>query len=158
MSTKFGDGRTRVLPALKATVSIYDEEIEEVVDRREEPTGFAREVSALSNRRIQAEDVLGMLERGDRLQRAGEEYRDVLIFHASEDKEAVVEPLQAALEAAGISCWVDSDQILWGDSTVGRVNEGMKNSRYRIVSEGFHNLFSFLIIKSSYIGLLPIGN
>ena len=36
---------------------------------------------------------------------------DVFISHASEDKDAVAVPLAAALEAAGLSVWLDKNQI-----------------------------------------------
>lgn len=59
-----------------------------------------------------------------------EEYRDVFLSHASEDKPTVVEPLVDAFRSAGISVWFDRAEIRWGDSVLAKVNEGLKISRY----------------------------
>ncbi len=58
---------------------------------------------------------------------------DVFISHASEDKETIVDPLTKVLELNHITYWLDSEQILWGDSTTRKINEGLKNSKYLIV-------------------------
>ena len=58
---------------------------------------------------------------------------DVFICHASEEKENVVEPLYRHLDSAGIRCWYDRGEILWGDSIVGKINEGLRCSRFVIV-------------------------
>jgi len=58
---------------------------------------------------------------------------DVFLCHASEDKDTVVEPLVRALEAAGFRCWYDRGEILWGDSIIDRVEEGLRNARFVIV-------------------------
>jgi TIR domain-containing protein len=59
--------------------------------------------------------------------------RDVFLCHASEDKQHVVRPLNDALRAAGISCWLDEAEIHWGDSIVSKVNDGLRDSRFVIV-------------------------
>lgn len=58
---------------------------------------------------------------------------DVFLCHASEDKDTVVGPLVSALEAAGFRCWYDRGEILWGDSIIDRVEEGLRNARFVIV-------------------------
>lgn len=58
---------------------------------------------------------------------------DVFICHASDDKADVVEPLYRHLQSAGIRCWHDRGEILWGDSVVGKINEGLRSSRFVIV-------------------------
>ncbi len=58
---------------------------------------------------------------------------DVYICHASEDKAIVAEPLYRHLDSVGIRCWYDRGEILWGDSIVGKINEGLKCSRFVIV-------------------------
>jgi hypothetical protein len=58
---------------------------------------------------------------------------DVFICHASDDKANVVEPLYKHLESVGIRCWYDRGEILWGDSIVGKINEGLRSSRFVIV-------------------------
>ncbi len=59
--------------------------------------------------------------------------RDVFLCHAREDKAEVVRPLVNSFRGAGISCWYDEAEIQWGDSIVGKVNEGLSISRYVIV-------------------------
>lgn len=59
--------------------------------------------------------------------------KDVFICHASEDKAAVVRPLVAELNRAGISCWLDEEQTGWGDSITEKVSKGLQQSRYVIV-------------------------
>ena len=58
---------------------------------------------------------------------------DVFICHAREDKARVAEPLYVHLDSVGIRCWYDRGEILWGDSIVGQINEGLKCSRFVIV-------------------------
>ena len=59
--------------------------------------------------------------------------RDIFICHSSEDKQTIISPLVDALNARGISCWVDKVDIRWGDSITQKVNEGLSKSRYVIV-------------------------
>ncbi len=58
---------------------------------------------------------------------------DVFICHASEEKVSVAEPLYKHLDSVGIRCWYDRGEILWGDSIVGKLNEGLRCSRFVIV-------------------------
>lgn len=58
---------------------------------------------------------------------------DVFLCHASEDKPAVVEPLAKALEAAGISYFLDAEKILWGDSVTNVINRALVGSRFVLV-------------------------
>jgi hypothetical protein len=58
---------------------------------------------------------------------------DVFICHASEDKANVAERLYEHLDSVGIRCWYDRGEILWGDSIVGKINEGLRCSRFVIV-------------------------
>jgi hypothetical protein len=58
---------------------------------------------------------------------------DVFICHVSEDKANVAEQLYKHLDSVGIRCWYDRGEILWGDSIVGKINEGLKCSRFVIV-------------------------
>lgn len=59
--------------------------------------------------------------------------RDVFLCHASEDKPAVVRPLAYELQRKGISCWLDEAEILWGQSIIERISEGLRSSRFVIV-------------------------
>ena len=58
---------------------------------------------------------------------------DVFISHASEDKEAFVEPLIAALEGLGLRVWYDRDQIRLGDDFRVKMDEGLRRSRFGVV-------------------------
>jgi hypothetical protein len=56
----------------------------------------------------------------------------VFLSHSSADKEIVLKVL-SALKAAGISCWVDHEQIKFGDGIVGKIEEGLRKSKYVVV-------------------------
>lgn len=58
---------------------------------------------------------------------------DVFISHASEDKDALVRPLAAALKNANISVWYDEFSLKLGDSLRKSIDHGLSNSRYGIV-------------------------
>lgn len=59
--------------------------------------------------------------------------KDVFLCHASEDKKAVVRPLAAALERAGITYWLDEVEVKWGDSLTKHVNDGLRTSKFAVV-------------------------
>jgi hypothetical protein len=56
----------------------------------------------------------------------------VFLSHTSEDKLNFVEPLILELKKNEISYWYDKNEIIWGDSLVKRINEGLAKSRYCI--------------------------
>src|SRR4051812_24204178 len=60
------------------------------------------------------------------------------LCHAGADKPAV-RRLQAALQAAGLSTWLDEEQIAPGDSIIGSIQEGLGASDHVLVclSAGF---------------------
>lgn len=58
---------------------------------------------------------------------------DVFISHASEDKSAVARPLARALEAAGLSVWLDEAEITIGDSLRGSLDKGLAECRFGVV-------------------------
>jgi hypothetical protein len=59
--------------------------------------------------------------------------KDIFLCHASEDKREVVLPLATALNTNEITYWLDEAEVMWGDSLTGKVNEGLRDSRYAIV-------------------------
>ena len=65
--------------------------------------------------------------------------RDVFLCHAGEDKLSVVEPLRAALKAAGISSWYDRDELVLGDNLLAKVQEGIRISRFVVVVLSKHS-------------------
>lgn len=58
---------------------------------------------------------------------------DVLISHASEDKEDFVRPLANALKSRGLNVWYDEFTLKVGDSLRRSIDRGLANSRYGIV-------------------------
>jgi hypothetical protein len=58
---------------------------------------------------------------------------DVFICHASEDKTAVARPLASALDARGLTVWLDQFQIKLGDSLRQKIDEGLRESRFGVV-------------------------
>lgn len=91
---------------------------------------------------------------------------DVFISHASEDKEAVVRPLAAALVAEGLNVWYDEFELRIGDSLRRKIDQGLANSRVGVVvlshsfiSKGWTNYELDGIVTRSVSGeqvLLPI--
>jgi hypothetical protein len=65
--------------------------------------------------------------------------RDVFLCHVGREKEAIVRPMYRALEAAGITSWLDEAEILFGDSIIQKINEGLRTSRFLLcfLSEDF---------------------
>lgn len=58
---------------------------------------------------------------------------DVFISHASIDKEAVARPLSKALQARGLSVWLDEEQLQVGDSIRREIDLALAQSRFGIV-------------------------
>src|SRR4051812_20960664 len=62
-----------------------------------------------------------------------EKAKDIFLCHAHEDKDTIVRPLYQALERAGVSCWLDEAEILWGESITRQIEKGLSSSRYILV-------------------------
>ena len=58
---------------------------------------------------------------------------DLFVCHASEDKDAIVRPLVAALREKGLKVWYDEFELTLGDSLLRKIDEGLANSRYGLV-------------------------
>lgn len=58
---------------------------------------------------------------------------DVFISHASEDKEAVAQPLTKFLRQAGLKVWLDENELTLGDSLSKKIDEGLAHSTYGVV-------------------------
>ena len=71
---------------------------------------------------------------------AGKIEHDVFICHASEDKQACIEPLVQKLKTYGIKCFYDRAEIRWGDSIIKKVNEGLRSSNYVLVALSVNTL------------------
>ena len=54
--------------------------------------------------------------------------RRVFLSHASDDKDAVVQPFYKECERRGISAWLDAAEIRWGDSLSVRIEQGIAKS------------------------------
>lgn len=59
--------------------------------------------------------------------------QDYFISHANEDKSIYIQPLAECLIERGVTFWLDSLDISWGDSLALKVNEGLSESRYIIL-------------------------
>lgn len=58
---------------------------------------------------------------------------DLFISHASEDKDALVRPLAAALAAAGLTVWYDEITLKPADNLRRSMDEGLARSRFGLV-------------------------
>ncbi|TDH27403.1 toll/interleukin-1 receptor domain-containing protein [Segetibacter sp. 3557_3] len=65
--------------------------------------------------------------------------QDVFLSHAGEDKKRYVEPLALELKNRGITFWLDTHAIAWGDNIVTKMSDGLRDSRFAIIclSENF---------------------
>lgn len=94
------------------------------------------------------------------------EIYDVFISHASEDKDEVVRPLAAALQAEGLKVWYDEFELRIGDSLRQKIDKGLAYSRFGLVvlspsfiSKGWTNYELDGIVAMAMSGdqvLLPI--
>lgn len=58
---------------------------------------------------------------------------DVFISHASEDKEAIAEPLAVELRARGLKVWLDKTELRIGDSLRRKIDYGLAHSTFGVV-------------------------
>jgi hypothetical protein len=58
---------------------------------------------------------------------------DVFISYASEDRQALVEPLVSLLAGMGLSVWWDQFELTAGDSLIEKITLGLSRSRYGVV-------------------------
>ena len=58
---------------------------------------------------------------------------DAFISHASEDKEAVAEPLANELRARGLKVWLDKTELRIGDSLRRKIDYGLAHSTFGVV-------------------------
>ena len=65
--------------------------------------------------------------------RRGEFVYDLVLSHASEDKDDVARPLALALQAHGLSVWYDEFELRIGDNLVAKLNAGINGSRFGII-------------------------
>jgi hypothetical protein len=59
--------------------------------------------------------------------------QNVFISHASADKRKYIYPLTEALVRRQVTFWLDDVKIEWGDSVVGKVNQGLRTSQYALL-------------------------
>lgn len=58
---------------------------------------------------------------------------DVFVSHASEDKQAVAEPLADSLRAKGLKVWLDTTELRIGDSLRRKIDYGLAHSTFGVV-------------------------
>jgi hypothetical protein len=109
----------------------------------------------------------GLFQRDERpgVESVVREY-DVFISHASEDKDAVVRPLAAALKGENLRVWYDEFELRIGDSLRRKIDQGLANSRvglvvlsHSFIAKGWTNYELDGIITKAVSGeqvLLPI--
>lgn len=57
----------------------------------------------------------------------------MFVSHASEDKEAVAEPLAVELRAHGLKVWLDKTELRIGDSLRRKIDYGLSHSAFGVV-------------------------
>ncbi len=87
------------------------------------------EFASIGNELLKKADQIEKPQSADIMKNTG---WDVFICHASEDKQ-YVEPLVAALEAAGIRVWFDKTVLEWGDDLRQSIDRGLIACRFGIV-------------------------
>ena len=70
------------------------------------------------------------LSRDEELTAVAGEVRPIYLSHVSEDKEEFVRPFARALEAEGISYWLDEAELGWGESLTRGINRGLAISDF----------------------------
>ena len=67
------------------------------------------------------------------------EVRRIFLSHCQDDKDKYVRPFARALEAQGISYWLDEAELKWGDSLTQGINRGLAISEYVVcfISDAF---------------------
>lgn len=80
---------------------------------------------------VQSDNADSVGAQGQSQKRKGE--FDVFISHASEDKEALVEPLYQALYKVGVRVWFDKTELRLGDSLRRKIDDGLAHCRYGVV-------------------------
>lgn len=58
---------------------------------------------------------------------------DIFISYAGADFTEYINPLVTRFRASRLSVWMDRTEITWGDTIVGRVNDGLRSSRFVLV-------------------------
>lgn len=59
--------------------------------------------------------------------------QDFFISHASADKDDFIQPLAESLSIRGVTYWLDSMNMSWGDNLAIKINEGLRESRYAVI-------------------------
>ncbi len=59
--------------------------------------------------------------------------QDLFVSHATADKERYILPLTSALFNRGVTFWLDSFEIGWGDNFIVKINDGLRNSRFGLL-------------------------
>ena len=57
---------------------------------------------------------------------------DIFISHAHGDREEYILPLARSMEKHGITFWLDTVEIGWGQDFVAAIDRGLSSSRYML--------------------------
>jgi TIR domain len=86
--------------------------------------------SRIIARNLKIEEISMRPKLLDSKDQVGRKYKfNVFLTHATPDKQLVVD-VAKQLKAAGVSYWIDHEQINFGDSIVSKIEDGLENSRY----------------------------
>ena len=98
---------------------------------------FSEEDYDLTTLGVSLEDA--KIDRAAALTEVQGEYRSLFLSHVSEDTEDIVRPFARALEAKGITFWLDEAELTWGDSLSQGMSRGLAISEYVVcfLSERF---------------------
>src|SRR6266478_4098905 len=66
--------------------------------------------------------------------------QDLFISHAGADQEQYIRPLADALTTQGLTFWLDTIEIEWGDNVTKKINVGLSDSRYALLCLSRHYL------------------
>jgi len=91
-------------------------------------------IEKLSNQMLESvmETTLSTTAVVDKTNDENDPEYDVFVSHAWEDKEDFVEEFVQELRNLGIKVWYDTNRIKWGDSMRGKIDDGLKKSRFGV--------------------------
>lgn len=126
---KISEKRTKRNDAYKKMQKAQqDEEKKKDKQMKSMQSSYENRVRELTNQ-LSAKPIIP--ERIHTYVESDEEY-DVFVSHAWEDKEGFVDEFVEELEKLDIKVWYDKQRIKWGDSMRGRIDNGLKKSKFGI--------------------------
>jgi hypothetical protein len=91
-----------------------------------------RWAAELEKVRLEAKGGKKRRQRAADLPASTKEY-DAFLCHASEDKDAAVRPFAQLMQEHGMKPWLDEGEVVWGDTLVKKIQDGLVRSRFVVV-------------------------